>query len=431
MAEVHRRMTQREKLIPTDEPFASSEAASPYLDYPGKPVILGDPKILRKQGRLQYLADGRARINLSPGEFYVIPPDQQFNRVETTIAGLLEDLVPGSSLADKFYEEAYTPYEQSQLENPDRPGYGAVVYYPQRKDLVLYAPAYWHQISLLTRNSLLLRDAEQSIDWEKQREAFSRKTIGVAGASVGKNAFLRIIDTLRPGWVKIADPSFYKDTNANRTDLAYWEIGQNKAIISAQQAHRADPYMNISVYQNGIYPGEIESFILGEKKNSEPPIDILVEETDDLETKVMLFQKARQHRKPVFMITDLGAAYQLDFRNFRDDPDLSLAYGVGDDDLLSSLRKWQEDRADRTLFFDFAFKLIGQHWREVPEFKDLVLKNVDTPFGGGIPQLGIAAHAGASHGALMVADFILRNALPERTFNNMRARQYTQEGILS
>ena len=374
-----------------------------FSDYPGRPVEI-------KKG--VEFDDGKAIIDLN-GKKNVIDSSHLFFRVKATIDGLLEDLAPGSILADKFADEFLPEYEKAIANDSKRPNCGTVFYYPTRGDLVWYAPKFWHNIALLSRNSLLIRDKKQVVTWEQQRELFKKVVVGVAGASVGKNAFLRIIDTLQPEAIKIADPRAYKDTNSSRTTLAYWEIGENKAVIAARQAHANNPYINISVFSDGINAQNETNFING--------LTYLVEETDDPDTKIRLRILARRHRIPVFMISDIGIATQIDFMDYQNDPGLPLSVGVRDDVLLAAQESWHKDRANRELFFKFAFKLTGDDWKNVPEFHDLVLKKIESPFTGGVPQLGVAAHKGACEVALMIAMKELGYKIPQRSFFNPRS----------
>jgi hypothetical protein len=344
----------------------------------------------------------------------------QFSRVKTAVDGLIEDLVPGSALSDEFFSEFLSDYEIAVLTNSDFPHIGELFYYPEREDLVCYAPQRWHEIALLTRNSLLLRDEKQTISWEEQRKIFGRLVIGVVGASVGKNVFLAAANFLLPKHMKIADLRNYKDTNSARTQLSYFEIGRNKAEVAASQLHANNPYLPISVYSTGLNEGNRTDYICGNEKIGEPKIDYLIEETDDPDAKISGRIWARENRVPVIMVSDIGIGYQIDFRDFKNEPRASLAVGISDEELLGSQKKWHEDKANRELFFEFAFKLIGENWREIPEFADLVLKKVNVPFGGGIPQLGVAAFKGASDVATMIGMHELGYKMAERVFVDTR-----------
>jgi molybdopterin/thiamine biosynthesis adenylyltransferase len=392
--------------------------------YPGRHIYLGEVKKLQEENKLSVNPDNSISTYMN-GETKAFHRNQVFPRSKETTEGLLEDLTPGTQLAGNFQTEIWPLYEKSISENPVLPLFGELFYYPDLDHIVTYLPQKWHHIALVARNSLLIRDTNQSISWADQRRLFENITVGVAGASVGKNIFLRAIDTLRPLKIKIGDPRKYKDTNSQRTDLSYWEIGQNKAIVAAKQVHRNDPYCQIFVYSEGLRSENIDTFLAGSK--DEPKLDFLIEETDDPDIKIKLRQEARKRQIPVFMITDIGSSYQIDFRDFKQQPDLSLANNISDEDLIGAQNKWHKDRANRELFFDFAFKIIGDYWKEVPEFHDLVLKKISVPFGGGIPQLGLAAQAGGSHLSLLLAQKILGEEIPGRIFANLRKLEIKTE----
>ncbi len=391
-----------------------------YLEYTGKFVFLGEINDCLRNGDLIINKSGVIKLKLN-NKIVSLSKQHIFSRVSFTVGGLLEDLVPGSDLATKFKKEVWDKYEKAVFENPDLPLYGNLFYYPDRNDLVLYAPKKWHEIALLTRNSLLIRDSKQTIDWKQQREIFGKLTIGIAGASVGKNAFLTVANLLLPKHLKIADLRSYKDTNASRTALSYWEIGANKAEVAASQIHANNPYMPVSVYNMGLNSLTAVDFIVGNNNLGEPKLDYLIEETDDPDIKISGRTWARNNQVPVLMISDIGVGYQIDFRDFKKNPKLPLAVGVSDKEVLEAQNLWHKDKANRELFFKFAFKLIGDDWQKIPEFKDLVLKKTIVPFGGGIPQLGIAAQKGAADLALMIALNELGAPIPERYFVDSRS----------
>jgi hypothetical protein len=400
---------------------------NPYQEYPGKPVSLGEVGRAIEEGIVEFSGDGKAMIYLSENEKVEVPTENQFSIISHTVDGLMEDLAPGSKLADRFTEEILPAYYEALENNPEKPQFGNIFYYPLHKSLVIYAPAEWHKIALVARNSNLIRNLNQSIGWEEMRSIFEKVTVGDAGASVGKNIFLRNIDTLRPDKAKIADPRNYKPTNINRTHIGFRDIGVNKAVVAARQVHEADPYISISVYSEGLHAGNLDDFLNGNKQINEFPVDFVIEETDDPDVKISLRQQAKISGKPVIMISDIGVGYQIDFRDFKKYPDMSMAYGISDEELLDSQAKWHEDKANRAIFFKFAFSLIGEEWRRgrsninIPEFEDLIDKTLPSQFAGGIPQLGLAAHAGAGHVALMIAMRSLGYKLPERILVDPRS----------
>jgi hypothetical protein len=392
------------------------EFSNSYLEYTGKPIILGNLKEAMGTKKVK-LIDDKVELTLPSGEVIVIPQKHKFDRANQTIQELTGAISSESPLYKEFSQELLSG-------NPDP----TVVYYPEAEDMVLYAPPKWHKTALILSNSLLIRDQKQEISWEEQRKIFDSLVIGVAGASVGKNAFMRIIDTIRPNWIKIADPKTYKDTNSNRTDLSYKNMGEKKAVVAAKQVHGNDPFTNISVYSEGLNDSNMEDFVGGNKIKHEPRLDYLVEETDDPIRKIESLKYARKNKIPFCMVTDIGSAYQVDFRDFKNKPNLPLMYGVRDEEIFAVQKMWNEDKRDASLLLKFGMKLIGDRWMEVPEFSDFVLGKNRGTTSRGIPQLGIAAHAGGSHLALTIAKHALGAEVPERFFVNLASRKIIEEG---
>ena len=341
-----------------------------------------------------------------------------------TLQELSEVLSPDSSMYNEFENEVLSKKDATFDVNIFEEG--VFVYYPDTEHLVTYAPPKWHKYALILRNSLLIRDPQQNISWKEQREIFDSLVIGVAGASVGKNAFKSIIDTLHPKWMKIADPKVYKDSNSNRTDLAYWDIGKNKAVVAAQQIHRNNPFINISVYSDGLNDVNMDDFVGGDISKGEPELDYLIEETDDPIRKIESLRYAKKYKIPFCMVTDVGSAYQIDFRDFKKKPNMPLMYGIKNEEIFTVLNEWNKDKSNTNLVLGFAAKLLGNKWLDVPEFKGHIFKEyIGT--SKELPQLGIAARAGGSHLALMIAKHALGEKMPERVFVNLATRKITEE----
>jgi len=171
----------------------------------------------------------------------------------------------------------------------------------------------------------------------------------------------------------------------------------------------------------------MEDFVGGSEIKNEPPLNYLVEETDDPIRKIESLKFARKHKIPFCMITDIGSGYQIDFRDFKKHPNLPLMYGVKDEEIFETQSNWQEDKRNVRLLVDFAFKLIGNNWKDVPEFRDFVLGKYNG-VSKELPQLGVAANAGGSHLAVSIAKHALGAEIPERFFVNLASRKINEEG---
>jgi len=343
-----------------------------------------------------------------------IPKENVFDLASHTFLGLVEDLCPGSELMERFLQE------QEEIMK------GEWIYYPRKNHLVKFAPRFWHRLALLVRNSTLFRDPEMKMSWQEIRDIFEKAVVAVTGCSVGNSAIYATVEDLRPLHIKIADPKDFRMPNANRVRLSYEDFGRNKAIVTAEQIHALDPFMQIAVFTEGIHGGNVKEFVAGNQKIYEPPATIIIEEMDDPDMKILIREEARRYKVPVVMVTDMGSAVQLDVRRFDIASDLPLAAcGVSDDELYERRNQWQKDLADQDKFYAFAFALIGHHYHKTPEFKRIVFKE-DTPLFGGIPQLGSTVMVGGGIIAEAIARLLLGFKLSERMF----IHKYTGETII-
>lgn len=395
---------------------------NPYLEYTGKPIILGPVQEIDTEV-LHWLRRGSAVLKLPSGESLKVPASHQQNCIESTLNALLGNLTPGSQYEETFnaFREGYEEALINSHGKPDKLRFGELVYYPLENDLVWFAPRDLKLLAWLARNEIQLKDPEQKISWEEQRRIFEAQVIGVVGGSVGSNIFKRVNDTLKPSWLKIADPDSYDDANRNRSVFGHRELGVNKAEANARMLHQTDPWLPISVYSEGVHPENIRDFLLGNDKYKEPPATGIVDVCDDPVRKIEIGQQCRANGIPLWRLTDFGKTFQVEYFPYRDIPDFPLAIGVSDDELVRVKDNWRDDPANRSLFFDFAFALVGNHWRHDPEFAGFINQQNRTPFTKGIPQTSIASEAGASHVALHMASVMLGWEQPNRFYVDLRS----------
>ena len=332
---------------------------------------------------------------------------ESFDLLMPTIYGLLDDLIPGSELMGEFLKE----YE-SWL--------GTLVYYPRKRHLVRFAPPRWHRLSLLVRNSWLLRDPEMKLSWQEIRIIFDKAMIAVAGCSVGNGIAHAIVQDLRPQGLKIADQKEYHINNANRVRLSYEDFGRNKAIVTAEQIHAVDPFIDIQVFSNGVHPGCLEDFLSG--------VSVLIEETDDPDVKIWMREKAREKGIPVVMVTDIGSAIQLDVCRFDLSRSLPIVPVVESDlEVYRTRDAFKKDLGNREKFYDFFDAVVGKLYLKSEEFRRLIKKENSAPFGG-IPQLGSTVMSAGGIAAEAVARLLLGYKLPGRMFFHKQKYYVDLEG---
>ncbi|EKD84989.1 MAG: hypothetical protein ACD_38C00119G0015 [uncultured bacterium] len=417
------------------------EKSQAYLDYPGKPKIFEPGKITYHGeitfGRKNILLDLKSEETGKKPKSVTIPPEKQYDLVGATLLGLNDALVraeKGAALRDKLETvlEHYQPGDRK---------YGVYVYYPNSGDLVQYAPREWHRLALVTSNSTLYLDPQRQLGWEEVRAKFDNLLIAVAGASVGSNVARAIAMDVRPEKLKIGDPNLFKVSNANRVWLSYEDIIvsnaraqellyplglKNKAIGTAENIHKVDPFMDIYAYFEGVDSDNLASFVGGNRV--EPAADVIVEETDQPDAKMAIRLEARKHGKRVLMVSDIGSWVQGDIRPFDLEPSTSLAYDISDDELFERQKAVREKPSLET-FLKFIEGWIGPEFLKSGEFGDLITGKLPK-WTASMPQLGSTAGVAAG----IVAEIVARSALgykfPERFIIDKRELKVQSFGEL-
>ncbi len=390
----------------------------PYYDYASRPQCI-------RSDHLRRLRKDWVQINTD----IVIHRRLVFDLVAPAAYGLLDDLIPGSELCEKFLEIfPKLPIAEDILENIEIENDQATwFYYPRKRHLVRFMSEDWHRLTLLVRNSTLLQEPARKLSWSEHRKIFNDWVIAVAGCSVGSSIAHAIARDLRPKRIKIADAKDFYLHNANRVQLTYEDFGRNKATVIAEQINSVDPFLKVSVYEEGIHHGNIEDFISGNPERDEPVADLIIEETDDPDMKMKIREEARRARAPLLMVTDLGSAVQIDLRRFDRGHNLSLAPLISDESLYEKRAIWERDKADRKKFFDFAHALIGNHYKHLPELREIIDQE-KPPMFAGVPQLGSTAMAAGGIAAEIAARALLGYSLPERMLINKFTAETKTEG---
>lgn len=415
-----------------------------------RPLLLPAAEAHRS-GDLTYEADGTAVLR-SPE--VRIPPSRQYLAIRATFDDLNKAIstqansprIDGRSLRERYDEEA-ARYEELVAEAMTagalEPDYGTYVFDRARSELYLVAPEQWHRLALVTSNSKLLTDPDGALSWAEIRQRLEGAVIGFAGISVGGNLLEGWLREARPKRVKVADPDWVELTNLNRGERMslrhavaprsarfdpanpYDVPRVSKAEYAAYEAQLVDPYLEVDVYGEGITRDNLDRFLLGDGA-SEPPIDILVEEMDHLELKVLVRQAARRHRIDVLMLSDFGHQCHVLWNGFRDHPDAPLGWGADDDTLLAALEETRSGDRDRV--FRFVGMLCGEDFAG-DEFQAWIEGRGEQPTGS-LPQSGATAMASGAIGGKELALRVLGHPIAargRRTIYDLLHRSVTAE----
>ncbi|MDQ6480755.1 Rv1355c family protein [Dyadobacter sp. LHD-138] len=190
----------------------------------------------------------------------------------------------------------------------------------------VYYPWLNRLIHILNREEFIeLRTSRNQfkITPTEQQSLFS-KTIGIIGLSVGHAVALSVATERICSKLKIADFDTIELSNLNRIKTGIQNIGLNKCVVTAREIAEIDPFIEIECYLEGVTEDNIEAFLLEGGK-----LDILVDECDELDIKLLCRNEAKKYRIPVLMETsDRG---MLDVERFDIEPDRPIFHGlIGD-----------------------------------------------------------------------------------------------------
>lgn len=195
-------------------------------------------------------------------------------------------------------------------------------YYPWRRVVVGVLGPLAYRTLRLDRNRHLITAEEQ--------DSFNRLRIGVAGLSVGHVIAHTLAAEGLCGAMRLADFDDLELTNLNRVPATAMDIGLNKAVVAARRIAELDPYIHLDVMTAGVTPESLSDFL--------DDIDVVVEECDSLDMKIMIREAARERRLPVLMATsDRGL---VDVERYDLEPDRPILHGLlgqADASFLASL----------------------------------------------------------------------------------------------
>jgi hypothetical protein len=184
------------------------------------------------------------------------------------------------------------------------------VYYPWRRAMVKTVGPRGFELLRLDRNRNKITRREQ----QKLREV----RIGIVGLSVGHAiAHLLAMEGLC-GEMRLADFDDLAVSNLNRIPATLLDLGVNKTVVAARRIAEIDPYLRVLTWPSGIDADNVEEFLDG--------LDIVIEECDSLDVKVLVRAAARRRGIPVLMETsDRGL---LDVERFDLEPQREPFHGL-------------------------------------------------------------------------------------------------------
>ncbi|MDT5000671.1 MAG: hypothetical protein QOK12_2776 [Mycobacterium sp.] len=183
-------------------------------------------------------------------------------------------------------------------------------YYPWRRAVVAVLGPRGFRALRLDRNRNMITAAEQ--------ERLGTLRIGVAGLSVGHVIAHTLAAQGLCGELRLADFDELELSNLNRVPATVFDLGVNKATVTARRVAELDPYLPVRVLDAGLTYDTVDEFLDG--------LDIVVEECDSLEMKAVVREGAKARGIPVLMATsDRGL---VDVERFDLEPQRPILHGL-------------------------------------------------------------------------------------------------------
>jgi hypothetical protein len=225
------------------------------------------------------------------------------------IAGFSRD--PGIDCHDTLEEQRANLKElrpapgEALVGEPDR-----FVYYSWRQAMVrVLGPGGFDALRLDRNRHKITRDEQARL---------RKLRIGIVGLSVGHSVAHVLAMEGLCGEMRLADFDILAVSNLNRIPASVLDLGTNKAVVTARRLAEIDPYLAVEIFPEGATLENMERFVDG--------LDLLIDECDSLDIKVLSRGVARRRGVPVLMETsDRGL---FDVERFDIEPDRPLFHGL-------------------------------------------------------------------------------------------------------
>lgn len=234
-------------------------------------------------------------------------------RICNEIQSQVEDLIKGNNPELQLSKAELSERAKDFLKNKEADKYGCWVFYPWKYSLVHLLPEEDFVRVRTLRNHYKITPSEQLL--------LSKKKIGIIGLSVGQSIALAMALERSCGEMRLADFDTLELSNLNRLKAGVTSLGVEKLVIAAREISEIDPFIKITLYREGITEENIDDFLhVGGK------LDLVIDECDSFDIKLLIREKAKAVQIPVMMDTsDRG---MLDVERFDQEPDRMIFHGL-------------------------------------------------------------------------------------------------------
>jgi molybdopterin/thiamine biosynthesis adenylyltransferase len=267
----------------------------------------------------------------------------------------------------------------------DHPGTWVHVPWERKLARILDRQEYFEVVTNRNRDKITL----------VEQRALREKRVGVMGLSVGGEAAVTLAQEHLCGHIVLADFDHLDLSNLNRLQGGFDDLGVNKAVLVARRIARIDPYIEVTVFPDGVREDNAEEFLRG--------LDLLVEECDHLPMKHDIRERARRLRLNVIFAGDERGF--LSVEPYRERPELPPFHGR-----IERRQGPRESFPDRLSFLKALAEWLGG-WDRISERSRISLERVGETLVG-YPQLASEARFAAGQVGHVARRLLLGEKLP-------------------
>jgi molybdopterin/thiamine biosynthesis adenylyltransferase len=191
--------------------------------------------------------------------------------------------------------------------------YGVWVYYPWTERLVHLLDEE-EFVSMRTNRNVYKITTEE-------RDLLGKQIVGVVGLSVGQSVSVTMAMERGFGEIRLADFDLLELTNLNRIRTGVQSLGLPKVTIVAREIKEIDPFLKVICFYDGLTEENMDRFFT-EGGN----LNVIVDECDGLDIKILLRHKAKALGIPVVM--DASDRGTVDVERFDLEPDRPILHGL-------------------------------------------------------------------------------------------------------
>jgi molybdopterin/thiamine biosynthesis adenylyltransferase len=327
------------------------------------------------------------------------------NMLERAVLHNLREQNPGMQIVDVFHQQLR---EWIKAEHPNRAlseeemahevskhcdvtsneKNGVWVYYPWRNTIVHCLPKDKFIGVRTIRNKYKITAREQEI--------LEGCKVGVVGLSVGQSVSIVLAMERICGSIRIADFDTLELANLNRIRSSMINQGELKTTIVTREIAEIDPFIAVSCYDKGIQKDNLDEFLDG--------LDLVVDECDSLEVKVMLRKACRERGIPVVM--DTSDSLMLDVERFDLEANRPIFHGLMDEHMHVD---WNDPQQRMQLLMQIIEPQLAS--KRAQESLGEIGKTITT-----WPQLATDVAMGGAFAAKIVRQILLQDAIPSGRF---------------